>query len=211
MRMRMGENGEMTENRVEVLCPGMIRREGAFILEALSSATLVSRNGRRMLVDTSGPQNRRALLDALRARGVAPQDVEAVVLTHLHGDHDGNVGLFPEAVRYAHPLERPGPSFTPVDEGSEIWEGVRVLHTPGHTRGSVSVLVQAEVTYALVGDAIPSEDNVRKWVPPGIHYDPEVALQSMSRLIELAEVIVPGHGPPFRTAEHRKVRKDEHA
>jgi N-acyl homoserine lactone hydrolase len=211
MRMRMGENSKMTENRVEVLCPGMIRRDGTFIMEARSSATLVSRNGRRILVDTSGPQNRMMLLDALRSRGITPQDVEAVVLTHLHGDHTGNLVLFPDAVHYAHRLEHPGPSFTEVKEGTELWEGVKVLHTPGHTQGSVSVLVQAEVTYALAGDAIPSEDNVRKWAPPGIHFDREIALRSISRLIELAEVIVPGHGPPFRTDQYRKVRKDERA
>ena len=35
--------------------------------------------------------------NALREAGVDPCDVEIVVLTHLHWDHAGNCGLFPDA------------------------------------------------------------------------------------------------------------------
>jgi len=35
--------------------------------------------------------------DLLHARGIAPSDVSAVALTHLHADHAGNAGLFPGA------------------------------------------------------------------------------------------------------------------
>ena len=199
MRMRMGEDSEMTENRVEVLCPGMIRRDGQTVLEAHSTVTLVSRGQRRILVDTSSPRNREVLLQALAARGIGPEDIEAVVLTHMHHDHVGNIGLFPRAVLYAHELESPVTGIERVRKDVEIWEGVSLLHTPGHTRGSMSVLVKADRTYAMVGDAIPTEDNVRKWVPPGIHYDKEVAMTSLSRLVSMADVIVPGHGPAFET------------
>ena len=78
------------------------------------------------------------------------------------------------------------------------------MHTPGHTPGSMSVLVQAEEIYGLVGDAIPTEDNARKWVPPGHHYDRDKAMESMARLIAAADIIVPGHGPSFRTADYRR-------
>lgn len=201
----------MTENRVEVLCPGMIRRDGPYILEARSSVTLIVHGDRKALVDTSGQQNRELILGALRDRGISPDDIEAVVMTHLHHDHDSNLDLFPNATRYAHVQEGPGGAFHEVDEDFELWEGVRVIHTPGHTRGSMSVLVKADKVYGLVGDAIPTEDNVRKWVPPGVHYDREAALKSMERLVRSADVIVPGHGPSFRTEEYRRMMKDEHA
>jgi len=205
VRMRMGEESEMSENRVEVLCPGMIRRDGAIVLEARSTVTLVTRGHRRILVDTSGPQNRQLLIEALAEKGVGPQDIEAVVLTHAHGDHDGNLQMFPNAKLIAHHLE--GGDLT-LDREVELWEGVRLIHTPGHTPGSISLIVEADEAYALVGDAIPTVDNARKWVPPGLHYDRAKAMDSMSRLIGMADVIVPGHGPPFRAAEFKRKVKE---
>jgi glyoxylase-like metal-dependent hydrolase (beta-lactamase superfamily II) len=35
--------------------------------------------------------------NALKAAGVSAKDVEYVILTHLHWDHAGNCGLFPDA------------------------------------------------------------------------------------------------------------------
>lgn len=201
MRMRMGEVGKMSLNRVEVLCPGMIVRDGQIVLEARSTATLVSNGERRLLVDTSGPQNRQMLAEALRSRGLEPSDIGIVVLTHAHGDHEGNLGMFPGAKIIAHREEGGEMAF---DGEVEIWEGVRLVHTPGHTPGSISVLVESDETIAIAGDAIPTEDNARKWVPPGHHYDRRKAMESMAMLVEAADVVVPGHGPAFRTASYKE-------
>ena len=67
---------------------------------------LVRGAGQCILVDTgfsaaSGAQRNRQFLcppdEALRCLGVSPQDVQHVVLTHLHYDHAGNTSLFPAA------------------------------------------------------------------------------------------------------------------
>lgn len=200
MRMRMGEVGKMSVNRVEVLCPGTIVREGPIVLEARSTATLVTRGERRLLVDTSGPENRSMLREALRSHGLAPSDIGLVVLTHGHGDHEGNLGMFPQAKVMAHRAEGGDEDFL---SDVQVWEGVRLVHTPGHTPGSISVLVEAGEVFAIAGDAIPTEDNARKWVPPGHHYDRQRAMVSMEMLIEAADMVVPGHGPPFRTAPYK--------
>lgn len=35
--------------------------------------------------------------DALKKEGITPNDIEMVIMTHLHNDHAGNCGLFPDA------------------------------------------------------------------------------------------------------------------
>lgn len=85
-----------------------------------------------------------------------------------------------------------------VSSDIEVHPDIRLIHTPGHTKGSMSVIVDAEnARYAITGDAIPTKANYDQWVPPGINYDPELALRSMSAIVKMADIIVPGHGAPF--------------
>ena len=86
-----------------------------------------------------------------------------------------------------------------VTEDIEIAEGVKLVHTPGHTPDSMSVFVKADRNYAVAGDAVPLEDNIRKKVPPRLNYDPDLAMQSIKSIVRFADVIVPGHGFPFMT------------
>lgn len=105
------------------------------------------------------------LPDALAAAGIAPADVEAVVLTHLHEDHAGWASgidgepFFP-AARYivqraeVAALDRADPvwdwTVAPLRASGRLHEvdgvhrpapGITLLPTPGHTPGHQSVLV----------------------------------------------------------------------
>jgi len=62
-----------------------------------SSCTLVTNSSHRVVIDTGLSIQERSLLDALRARGLDPADVDLVVNTHLHVDHCGNNVVFPRA------------------------------------------------------------------------------------------------------------------
>jgi glyoxylase-like metal-dependent hydrolase (beta-lactamase superfamily II) len=178
--------------KVKVLCEGLIRRQGKAVLEAHSSSTLVESEGDLMVVDTSSSAYRPRIVASLQALGIGPESISVVVNTHGHFDHCSNNDLFPRARLIAFESE-------PEHEGeeTELTGPVRLVRTPGHTPGSVSVFVQAERRYAIVGDAMPTIDNYLRWVPPGINYDREKALRSMRRIVDWAEVVVPGHGPPF--------------
>lgn len=187
----------MAKNEVIELVKGFIRKEEGVIMEANSSVTLVICGDRRIIIDTSTLDKRGELLSNLEARGVSPQEIDTVVLTHLHGDHTCNNDLFPNAEFLAHVDELPPRGIEPILEDQEICEGVRLVHTPGHTRGSMSVVVEADRTYVVAGDALPTRDNYLKWVPPGLNYYPELALKSMARIVELGKVIVPGHDAAF--------------
>jgi N-acyl homoserine lactone hydrolase len=183
----------MTLPQVQVLCHGMIRREGKAVLEAHSSSTLVVCPDLKIVVDTSSPQYRQKVLGGLKERGIDPRQISLVINTHSHHDHISNNDLFPYAELLVYEREQTAEI--------EIRPGVTIVPTPGHTRGSVSLFVVSDRRYAIVGDAIPTQDNYLRWLPPGLNYDPEEALRSMRRIVDFAEVIIPGHSAPFETKQ----------
>ena len=70
-----------------------------------------------------------------------------VLDTHVHADHRSGGPMLAERVGAAYCLHRAADvrlRFTPVDDGEEIALGntrIRVLHTPGHTPESISLVV----------------------------------------------------------------------
>lgn len=190
--------------QVKVVCEGYLRREAGVICEAHSTATLIVDERFLVLVDTSSERYREKLLSGLRAVGVRPEEIAVVVSTHLHHDHIGNNDLFPNATRLARIEEAPGVDYETVTGNLDLQEGISLVHTPGHTRGSMSVMVDAEDgRYVIAGDAIPIKDNYDKWIAPLLRYDEATALRSMRRIAEEADFIVPGHGPLFRNERRR--------
>jgi len=106
------------------------------------------------------------LLEGLRELGVGPRDLRHVALTHVHLDHAGATGLlleaFPDARFVMHALDHPsialqapsaaswyGHAVTPprapdvpAEHGGTLEVGrhrFTLLHTPGHTPGSVKI------------------------------------------------------------------------
>lgn len=139
----------------------------------------------------------------MKAASLDPDDVDTVVNTHLHIDHCGGNDLFPRAVFKAHGLENPTIGTLRVREGDIVAEKVSVMDTPGHTAGSVTVLVDAERRYAICGDAIPAKANYDAGVPPAAHVDSRLAIQSMIRILSWADVVIPGHDAPFDVARKK--------
>ena len=191
-------NGRATS--VRSILDGRLVRSGNTILEASSTVSLVVSAEKRIIVDTGSPTDLKLLREALRTASVRPSDVDIVVNTHLHMDHIGGNSLFPNARFYAHRLENPPLGTIRVSEGFELLPGVELVLTPGHTAGSISVLVLADRRYAICGDAIPTRANVANHVPPSININPRLALKSMDSLEASADVIVPGHEAPFEVA-----------
>ncbi|CAM5315169.1 N-acyl homoserine lactonase family protein [Streptomyces viridifaciens] len=114
---------------------------------------------------------RRPLPEALAAAGVSVSDVDLVVNCHLHFDHCGGNPLFAgtpvlvqsnelaTARRDDYTIDAlvdfPGAVYRELDGETEIWPGVRVLPTPGHTDGHQSLLVErlGDCTVLLAGQA----------------------------------------------------------
>lgn len=183
--------------RLRVLREGYLVRDGDSIVDASSSVVLVESTDLRVVVDTGSRADRDGLIGALESHGIGCSDVDVVVNTHLHSDHCGCNDLFPGARFYAHRLESPEARFLRPEDGAVLAPGVTVMETPGHTLGSISVLVEAGRRHAIAGDALPTRANHECHLPPRINVDPRLALASMDRLVSWAEVIVPGHDSPF--------------
>ena len=124
------------------------------------SAYVLVRDGQATVVDTGVVGSAPAIGETLSAAGAGWDAVAHVVLTHRHPDHVGSLGdvlgLATDAAAYAGEadlgaISSPRP-LTAVHDGDEVF-GLRIIATPGHTAGHISVLDQ--VTGVLVaGDAL---------------------------------------------------------
>ncbi|XP_031813752.1 metallo-beta-lactamase domain-containing protein 1 [Sarcophilus harrisii] len=157
-----------------------------------------------VLVDTGGPWARDALLAALAAHGVTPDAVTLVVGTHGHSDHVGSLGAFPRAaLLVSHDFCLPGGLYLPhgLSEARplRLGPGLEIWATPGHAGlGDVSVVLAGTSvgTVVVAGDVFEREHDGDTWRQ--LSEDPEAQERSRQRVLAAADVIVPGHGGPFR-------------
>ena len=163
-----------------------------------SSVVLVIDGDVRIVVDPGMVASRSLILDPLAALGVAPELISHVFLSHHHPDHTINVALFPEAevvdfwARYVGDewLDHDGDGYR-LSANSQLWL------TPGHTDEDASLIVAADdATYAMThawwrGDRTPEIDPLAA--------DQAALETSRARLLAAADIVIPGHGAPFRT------------
>ena len=182
--------------------------------------TLIETPGRRILVDVAQVGRRMLILERLSQRGLSPTDIDTVVLTHAHWDHLLNADLFEHAefvvhtdereyVRQPHPNDWATPKYTnailerlrvrQVREGDQVAPGVTVIETPGHTVGSISLLVDGpDGPICVAGDALPHARSVFTGLPAIIFDREERARASIRKILDAAAIIYPGHDRPFR-------------
>ena len=88
---------------------------------------------------------------------------------------------------------------------SDKIDGVTIIHTPGHTEGSVSVYIPGETL--LVGDALRTTESGSLKLPP-MTLDMERAKESIRKISELSYTcLLPGHGPPVKPDASTKVKQ----
>ena len=152
------------------------------------------------------------ITDELAERGWT---LRLIVSTHGHWDHTGDnarVAAATGADIAVHELDRealvhPTPLWAPFEippsvpavelaEGGEVRFGdirLRVLHTPGHTPGSVC-LQSVDDGLLFSGDTLFAGGWGRTDLPGG---SPDAIVESLVRLSELEPgvIVLPGHGP----------------
>ena len=168
------------------------------------------KTGESVLVDPGGTSNK-------LEESIKNTQLKAILLTHGHFDHIGGLNEileFSEAPVLIHKLDAPmltdplqnasymmGTEYRTVeaskllDHGDTVTCGesiLNVLHTPGHTRGSVSFAVDDELV--LAGDTL-FKLSVGRWDLPGGDYT--ALLESIrNTFVPMPDAmkVYPGHG-----------------
>ena len=167
-----------------------ISPEGGF---GWSSISLLEVGGQNIVVDT-GPASRRGLLwSALDSRGLSPEEIDLVILTHMHWDHCQNTDMFSNARILVHPKEidyahNPNPAdhnaakyiadmmdkmrVEPISDGDVVADGISIIDTPGHTLGHISVVADiGDENILVAGDAMPDGGTVTRKLPYNVFWD----------------------------------------
>jgi glyoxylase-like metal-dependent hydrolase (beta-lactamase superfamily II) len=152
--------------------------------------------------------------EALDTIGWAPEDVDIIIHTHLHNDHCENDALCTNAEVYVqraeldfcnepHPIDHryypdvlDGVNIKTIEGDTTIVEGVHVLFTPGHTPGGQSVVVETEKGKAIITGLCCNAENFPPGggvIAPGVHLDVIQAYESMKRVREAADILIPIH------------------
>lgn len=200
---------------------------------AYCSVTLL-RGEKLTLVDVGYHARLVLLQERLHHLGIAPGDIERVILTHAHWDHCFNLAAFPNAevvlhraeweyVQEPHALDWATPPWarhifdhvrtvTTVEDGDELEPGVRFMAVPGHSPGTLATLIETpEGTLGLVGDALPHRAAAGYVAPGIIFFDEDLARQSARRILDTCRFIYPGHDRPFRIENGRTISLEAQA
>ncbi len=162
-----------------------------------SSVVLVLDGDARIVVDPGMVATRDRILGPLRDLGVEPDSVTHVFLSHHHPDHTLNAALFPNAEVVDFWARYIGDEWLDHDgDGYRLSPHAQLWLTPGHTEEDASLIVEADDGVYAMTHAWWREDRTPEVDP----YAPDQAVleASRARILAVADVVVPGHGRPFR-------------
>jgi len=171
--------------------------------------------------------------EGLARRGLKPEDIDIVIHTHLHNDHCENDYKCVNAEFYVHEKEMERiHNFHPLDfryledyiedveengqirmvsGDQEIVSGIQVMHTPAHTDGGLTILIDtARGKAAITGFCVidenfnpPKEIKAMEMevIPPGTHVNVYEAYDILLRVREQADILLPLHEPRFAAVD----------
>jgi glyoxylase-like metal-dependent hydrolase (beta-lactamase superfamily II) len=169
------------------------------------SAYILYRNGEATIVDTGVEGSEGSIEAALAEIGLGWGDVGALVVTHLHPDHQGSVPAVVQATTEVLPWFAGAADIDRIDaptegqavgDGDTVNEGLQIIETPGHTPGHISVL-DPVAGILVAGDALNGANGGVVGANPSFSEDMDLANDSVAKLAGFDyEVALFGHGEP---------------
>lgn len=181
------------------------------------SCVYVESGGIKILFDTGFVTQRKELPEKLQnMANVSPEDIDILVLSHLHYDHAYNFDLFPRArilahnneIHYATHVDKEEFAYqrfltdaiiatgrlVGVEEGHVVAPGITTLFVPGHTPGCMALLLAPKDLPAtvLAGDAVKNIAELATGRMPMVT-QAEDAAASIRKIRSCAQVVIPGH------------------
>jgi len=161
----------------------------------------------KKIVIDCGNRRDRHILEQFLGKAVDLDKVDIVIFTHLHYDHIGNFDLFPNAEFYASREEIEDFEKSKEDvvlngdmvskfnvelkKLPEEFEGLKIISTPGHTRGSICLWYEPD-KILFTGDTVFFNKKLgRLDLPTSV---PEEMNNSVMKLIDYNfKTLAPGH------------------
>lgn len=180
--------------------------------EAPLNFLLINTGEKIILIDTGFGEDylpkRGRLLKQLRQEGISPEDIHTVIITHGHMDHIGGlsrdgVPVFvnadhiirkeewdywmkqPETLEYKKliPIKK---QVRFVSSDIDLYPGIRLIHTPGHTDGHVVVYVHSKENRLLVASDILNDPSTISHLPSHIAAEvcPETGMKTRDLFLQ---------------------------
>lgn len=156
-----------------------------------SHVYLIKTKNKNIIIDTGSIYMKKEIIEDLETLDTPPEEINIVLLTHHHFDHIDNLNLFKNTKIYG--------SKEDFSEGKEVIdvdkfkiEGINVIKTPGHTKGSVCFFMPKEKVL-FSGDAMFDRGLIGRTDFP--NSSPEKMESSLKKLRDLKyETLCAGHG-----------------
>lgn len=199
------------------------------VLPSCNNVLLIKQGENYILVDSGLQKKWDNIIKKLDKLGFNDEiTLNAIILTHAHVDHAGNAVKLKDRYKskiIAHKSEVQdlskgvngckGKAYEPVDCDiivDEVFDlnsfGINgsIVYTPGHTMGSISVILENEI--AITGDTLPGKTWTSEFSPTGVN--PEIQIKSSKKLLDYGcRYYIRSHGKSYER-EYFQIMYDEY-